>query len=95
LEGYLEGFQDIAQPTKDEIRFALEQICEPLQDFPFVEDADRAHTIALFLLPFVRELIEGPTPLHLIHKPAPGTGGSLLAQAINLAATGAPLDVMN
>ena len=31
------------------------------------------------LLPFVRELIDGPTPLHLIEKPTPGTGGTLLA----------------
>jgi putative DNA primase/helicase len=40
-----------------------------LCDFPFVSDANRAHAVARFLLPFVRELISGPTPLHLIEAP--------------------------
>ena len=55
---------------------------ELLGDFPFVSDADRAHTIALLILAFVRELIQGPTPLHLIDKPSPGTGATLLVEAI-------------
>lgn len=50
-------------------------------DFPFVDDADRAHALALMLLPIVRPAIDGPTPLHLFDAPAPGTGKSLLARA--------------
>jgi putative DNA primase/helicase len=93
LEGYLDAFQDIAHPSREEVQSALDQLHEPLRDFPFVSDADRAHALALILLPFVRELIEGPTPLNGIFKPAPGTGGTLLAEIINLIATGAPLEV--
>lgn len=63
---------------------------ELLHDFPFVSDADRAHALALFLLPFVRELIEGPTPLHLVESPAPGTGKGLLADAVLTPALGTP-----
>lgn len=51
-------------------------------DFPFVSDADRAHAVAAMLLPFVRNLINGPTPLHLINAPAIGTGKGLLAKVI-------------
>jgi hypothetical protein len=53
-----------------------------LGDFPFVGDADRANAMALLLLPFARELIDGPTPLHLIDAPSPGSGKTLLAQVL-------------
>ena len=59
-----------------------------LVDFPFVSDADRAHAVALFLLPFVRDLIAGPTPLHLIEAPTMGSGKGLLADALLLPALG-------
>ena len=61
---------------------------ELLGDFPFVSDAERAHALALLLLPLVRGLVDGPTPMHVIDKPAPGTGGSLLAELVVLVATG-------
>jgi hypothetical protein len=63
-------------------------------DFPFVDDASRAHAAALLLLPFVRDLIDGHTPLHLINKPAPGTGAGLLIDVISLVALGRPAAVM-
>jgi hypothetical protein len=37
---------------------------------------------AALLRPFVRPLIDGPTPLHLIEAPRSGTGKTLLAQAL-------------
>jgi hypothetical protein len=55
---------------------------ELLGDFPFTSDAERAHAVALLLLPFARDLIDGPTPLHLIEKPSPGTGATLLVSAL-------------
>lgn len=61
---------------------------ELLPDFPFLEAADRAHAVALAVLPFVRELVPGPTPLHLVEAPSPGTGKSLLAQVLLTLATG-------
>jgi hypothetical protein len=83
------------EPDDDEIAHARALIFdELLSDFPFVDDADRAHAIALFFLPFVREFIDGPTPLHLIEKPSPGTGASLLVQVLTLPAVGHAPPVM-
>lgn len=67
---------------------------ELLVDFPFVSDSDRAHAVTLLLLPFGRNLIEGPTPLHLIEKPAPGTGATLLINLASLIATGEEAHLM-
>jgi len=67
---------------------------ELLGDFPFVDAPEQAHAVALFLLPFVRALIHGPTPLHLIEKPMPGTGASLLADALTMPAAGRPVSAM-
>ena len=76
-------------PTPEEVATAKAYILnELLVDFPFVDDADRAHAVALLLGPFVREMIDGPTPLHMIEKPTPGTGASLLVEAIARGATG-------
>ena len=68
---------------------------ELLVDFPFVSDADRAHAIALSLLFYVRNMIQGPTPLHLIEKPTPGTGATLLVNALTWPAIGRPLPAMS
>ena len=55
---------------------------EWLADFPFSTDADRAHTLALLLLPFVRRMIDGPTPGHVIEAATPGSGKSLLGRCL-------------
>lgn len=71
------------QPTAEQVFAARTLILdELLGEFPFVSDADRAHAVALLLLPFARELIAGPTPLHLIEAPTPGSGKTLLASAL-------------
>jgi bifunctional DNA primase/polymerase-like protein len=70
-------------PSVSEVQKAISLIQdELLVDFPFAGDAERAHAIGLFLLPYVRDLIVGPTPLHLIEKPRAGTGGTLLANIL-------------
>jgi len=61
-----------------------------LGDFPFADQASRANALALLLLPFVRPLIDGPTPLHLIEAAKPGTGKGLLADVVHAIATGRP-----
>ncbi|MCZ6689947.1 MAG: hypothetical protein O7H41_10120 [Planctomycetota bacterium] len=77
------------KPDKDEIAAALELLLdELLEGFPFVADADKANTIGLSLLPFAREMIDGPTPLHLIEKPLAGSGATLIAQVVSIIATG-------
>lgn len=54
---------------------------ELLGDFPFADAASKANALALFLLPYLRPLIDEPTPLHLVDAPTPGTGKSLLVKA--------------
>lgn len=78
-----------ATPTDDDLARAKATVFDDLLiDFPFVSDADRAHAVALLLLPFVRELISGPTPLHLIEAPTMGTGKGLLAEMLLFPALG-------
>lgn len=81
-------------PSVAEIREARDLILELIQDFPFVGRAERAHAVALLLLPFVRDLIDGPTPVHLVEKPAPGTGATLLVTALTWPAIGRHIEVM-
>ncbi len=69
------------QPTAADLAQARRLILdELLGEFPFVSAADKAQALALLLLPFVRDLIAGPTPLHLAKAPAPGTGKGLLVE---------------
>lgn len=83
------------RPTGADIKEARNLIVtELLGDFPFTSDAERAHAVALLLLPFVRDFIAGPTPMHLMEKPAPGTGSSLLANVLTYPALGRPASVM-
>jgi hypothetical protein len=53
-----------------------------------------AHCVALLLLGFVRSMIDGPTPLHLIEKPTPGTGATLMVDSISTILTGSGVSVM-
>jgi hypothetical protein len=79
--------QESAQPlTLDRARHLLE--VELLGDFPFVSDADRANALAMLLQPFVREVIDGPTPLFWIDAPAAGHGKGKLADCLLAPACG-------
>ena len=82
-------------PSPEDIAAARSLILDDLLgDFPFVSDAERAHAVALLLLGFVRAMIDGPTPLHMIEKPTPGTGATLLVDAIATILTGSGASVM-
>lgn len=71
------------QPSPGEVEAAKSMILtEMMRDFPFVSEADRAHALAAALLPFIRAMITGPTPFHLINAPTKGTGKTLLAQVV-------------
>jgi hypothetical protein len=70
-----------------------------LGDFPFKDDGDdealekdeghllgqstKAHVLALFLLPIIRGIIDGPVPAFVINKPMPGAGSGLFANVWN------------
>jgi hypothetical protein len=78
-----------SEPTAEQVNEAKRLLLEDLLgDFPFVSAGSKAHALACLLLPFVRDLIAGPTPLHMIEKPTPRTGGTLLATALVLPAVG-------
>jgi DNA primase catalytic core len=76
-------------PSQDEVRAALELFFEELLfDFPFASQADRAHVLAFMLLPFIRLMIAGGTPLFLIEAAAIAAGKTLLVQLANHLAAG-------
>jgi hypothetical protein len=79
------------EPTPEQVEHARALIMDDLlADFPFVDEADKAHAVALLLLPFVRAMIPGPTPLHMIEAPTMGSGKGLLADVLTAVSTGAP-----
>ena len=82
------------RPSKTQIAKARSLLLDDLlTDFPFTADSDRAHAVAALLLPFVRRLIHGPTPLHLVEAPTPGTGKTLLAETISRIVQAKPAEV--
>ncbi len=79
----------LSNPTSEDIAAAIAVMDQLFNDFPFVGPADRAHTIALALGPFIRDMVDGNTPLHLVTSPQAGSGKTLLVQLALLPALGA------
>jgi hypothetical protein len=68
-------------PTPGNIEAARQLILETiLGEVSFGDEASRAHAVAQMILPFVRRLIDGPTPLHLWNAPLRGSGKSYAAE---------------
>lgn len=82
------------KPTKSELSEAIKWIQSPLCDFPFVSPSEKAHLIALMLLPFVRDMIAGCTPLHITEAPSVGSGKSLCACIAGYPALGSVMPIM-
>jgi putative DNA primase/helicase len=77
-------------PSDREVARAKELLLdELLRDFPFASPSDKAHALSEIMTPMLRQLISGPTPLHLNEAPSPGSGKDLLADCASLIATGA------
>jgi hypothetical protein len=72
----------LENPRPEQIEQAKELIEDFLHDFPFAHESDRVNAIGLMLLPFVRDIIKGATPLHLIEAPVPGSGKNLLLDVL-------------
>jgi hypothetical protein len=78
--------QDLGgRPTDAEVQLANAQLDELFCDFPFKEGREtsaRAHIKSLLLLPFVRLMIDGSTPIIAVGAPegGEGTGKGLLLQ---------------
>jgi hypothetical protein len=68
-------------PTPQNIEAARRLILQTiLGEVSFADNASRAHAVAQIILPFVRRLIPGPTPLHLWNAPLRGSGKSYAAE---------------
>ena len=78
-------------PNATELEAAVAHLLEPLADFRLVDAASRAHAVALMLLPFVRDRVDGPTPLHLFKKSIAGEGASLLTDTLLCPALGSDI----
>lgn len=77
------------KPTDAEVAAAVQLICQDLLfDFPFIAQSDEANAVAAFILPFVRRMVAGTTPIHLIEAPTPGSGKGLLADLVSIVALG-------
>src|SRR4029453_8656055 len=61
---------------------------ELLADFPFADEPSRVPGGGFLLLPVVRELIDGPTPLHAVDAPTAGSGKGLLTNSVARILTG-------
>jgi hypothetical protein len=78
----LAGVAPLAADSTEDVEWAHDLLMdELLGDFRFADDSSRAHALALLLLPFVRDLIRGSTPLHAVLAPDYGAGKTWLAQA--------------
>ena len=75
-------------PTLHDLRHALHELVEVLFDFPFKDRGSKRTYLAMLLLPFCRDLIEGPTPIKLIMKSTPGTGAGLATDVFAMISTG-------
>jgi hypothetical protein len=70
---------------------AVECWRELLSDFPFLTQSAFAHCIVVALLPLVRPMIQGQTPIHAFNKPMAGLGATLLAETLSYPALGFPV----
>lgn len=70
------------RPTPSQVETAKCLLFDDLFiDFPFSTRASKANALAVTLLPFVRLMIDGPTPLHVFEASTEGTGKGKLANA--------------
>jgi hypothetical protein len=78
-------------PTKlRTVEWAKERLESLLNDFPFVQSADRENAIALIVSLVYRPSIRAATPMFVVTAPQAGTGKTLLTDVACLMSTGAP-----
>lgn len=77
------------RPTPGDIAAARTLLVEDLLvDFPFAAASDRAHALGALMLPFVRRMVAGCTPIHLVEAPTPGSGKGLLGDLVSIVTVG-------
>lgn len=81
-------------PSTAEIAAAGKLLRDLLCDFPILSSSGFAHIVATMLTAILRPAINGPVPLLVIGKPAPGSGATLLANIIVEIVLGTPASIM-
>jgi len=76
------------RPTKADAEKALALLDALLNEFPFTNDQSRSVALSMLLTPVLRGGIPPAVPIHLVTKPAAGTGGSYLSDIASAIATG-------
>lgn len=72
------------KPSAGQVERARSLLLDDLfVDFPMERDSDLAHAVALCLLPFVRDMVDGATPLHIINASTQASGKTLLAKTVS------------
>lgn len=71
---------------------AWELIDDLFQNFPFEAVSDKTAAVSFILTAVMRDRIKGPTPLYRFEAPSPGTGKSLLCEALCEIVTPFPQD---
>lgn len=74
-------------PTREEALAALEVLCAPFAEFPFVSEASRSVILAAVLTGLIRPSLR-TSPMFCIDAPTAGTGKSLLTELVGLVVTG-------
>ncbi len=75
-------------PTREDAQRAFNVLCEVVEDFPFLEDADRTAWVAMLLSMIGRASIAGCVPMFAITANIRGAGKSLLVDASSIVAYG-------
>jgi hypothetical protein len=84
----------IEKPSPQDVADARSLIVEDLlYDFPFHDKASLAGAVEFMLRPFARQMIDGPTPLTLVHAPTERTGKGLLLDVLTTPFLGEPASV--
>jgi hypothetical protein len=84
-----------AQPSKVDVKDAVQRLLEPLHDFPLESPAHWSALLAGLLTPLAWFLFDGPAPLFLIDKNVRGAGAGLLADVVAVTVTGRRFSVMS
>lgn len=76
-------------PSQHDVEDALRLLLgELLVDFPFTSQSDRAQGVGALILPAVRPMIKGCTPLHGVEAPTAGSGKGLFTSVVGTIAYG-------
>jgi hypothetical protein len=81
------------RPTKDQAAAALKVLAEPLKEFPFVTNADRAVALSGILTAVSRRAYQF-APLHAFSAPVAGTGKGKLVDVAAMMMSGRPAPVI-